>query len=141
MTVHPAAVVGNPPMQPVKRDAEVAKYQQQYDYQPATSTAVDFMGGVNTAATATTVPVLDTAATKRHRRSRSSTIDLGDAAEIATVRAAPAPPTLVNPWREPDREDFVIAHAKKSSVKCAACSRKIIQSELQVGAIFIGLSS
>lgn len=40
--------------------------------------------------------------------------------------------TLVNPWRELDRNAFVIAYAVKGTARCGACLNKVAQGELQV---------
>lgn len=40
---------------------------------------------------------------------------------------------LINPWRQLDRNAFVIAYAMKGTVRCGACLRKVDKGELQVG--------
>lgn len=41
-------------------------------------------------------------------------------------------PAFLNPWRELDRDAFVIAYAMKGTARCGACQTKVAKGELQV---------
>lgn len=62
----------------------------------------------------------------RHR----TTYSLDDVSTSSS--AAPARSAFLNPWRELDREDFVITYATKGTARCIACASKIGKGELQV---------
>lgn len=64
-----------------------------------------------------------------------TTYSLDDASTSAS--AAPARSAFLNPWRELDREDFVITYATKGTARCIACASKIGKGELQLGAFYM----
>lgn len=74
---------------------------------------------------------LGTDASVRHRRRASVTMG-------GFSSSAPPSATLLNPWRALDSQDFVIAYARRGTVKCIACGCKIMKGELQVRLAHMG---
>lgn len=104
--------------QPQKNQQE--KQQQQRPQRVAVLEAA-------TTTSMTIVPAVDIYSKRQQRRS-ALTLD-----DVSTAVAAPARSALlINPWRELDREDFVIAYAMKGTARCIACNSKIAKGELQV---------
>lgn len=60
------------------------------------------------------------------------TTDRPDITRRGAAEEADSTLTLVNPWRELDRNAFVIAYAVKGTARCGACLSKVAQGELQV---------
>lgn len=80
------------------------------------------------AATTTIVPEVDVGSSSTIRQRTTYSLD-----DVSTSSAAaPARSRFLNPWRELDREDFVITYATKGTARCIACASKIGKGELQV---------
>lgn len=57
---------------------------------------------------------------------------LSDIARRGAAEDSDTSHTLVNPWRQLDRNAFVIAYATKGTARCGACLSKVAKGELQV---------